>query len=364
MYQYVHGGDIYDEKLQSVQNDLLDYSSNINPLGIPASVKEALGQAIDRCDRYPDPFCRDLANHVASFEGVREEQLFFTNGATDLFFRLVTCIKPKKALVCAPTFADYERALNTVGCHLSYYPLKSEKNFQIGYDYLDYIEKDLDLLFLCNPANPTGQIIPPEHMIRIVEKAARNQVLVVVDECFMDLTMEGEYLTAKKLLNRWSNLIIVRAFTKNFALPGVRLGYGIFSKIDLIPDLRMYGQDWSVSTMAQAAGIAATREREYLIQSQQIIRNERDSLAEELNKMDMEAYPSYANYILFRAPGFTDLKDKMLEKNILIRSCSNYRNLGPDYYRIGVKDEQSNRRLIMELKAVLKAHRRERKQNG
>jgi Histidinol-phosphate/aromatic aminotransferase and cobyric acid decarboxylase len=147
MYQYEHGGDIYDDKLQSLQKDLLDYSSNINPLGMPASVKEALGQAINRCDRYPDPFCRDLARHIGYFEGVSAEQLFFTNGAADLFFRLASCIKPQKALLCAPTFADYEKALNTVGCQLSYYPLEPEKNFQLGDDYLDYIEGDLDLLF-------------------------------------------------------------------------------------------------------------------------------------------------------------------------------------------------------------------------
>lgn len=364
MYQYAHGGDIYDEKLRSVQKDLLDYSSNINPLGIPASVKEALAQAINRCDRYPDPFCRGLAHHIASFEGVREEQLFFTNGAADLFFRLASCIKPKKALLCAPTFADYEKALNTVGCQLTYYPLEPGKNFQLGEDYLDYIQEDLDLLFLCNPANPTGQIIHPELMIRIIEKAARNRVLVVVDECFMDLTMEGEGLTAKRFLEGWSNLIIVRAFTKNFALPGVRLGYGIFSEVDWIPLLRKCGQDWSVSTFAQAAGIAAVRERGYLDQSQQIIRDQRNYLAEELKKMGLKAYPSYANYILFRAPDFLDLKEKMLEKNILIRSCSNYRNLGPDYYRIAVKDEQSNRRLVLELQAALKAKRGEGKHDG
>lgn len=364
MYQYAHGGDIYDEKLQSIQKDLLDYSSNINPIGMPSSVKEALVQAIDRCDRYPDPFCRELTLHIASFEGVREEQLFFTNGAADLFFRLAACLKPKKALLCAPTFADYEKALNTVGCQLTYFPLEYSKDFQLGDDYLDYIEEDLDLLFLCNPANPTGQIIHPEFMVRIMEKAARNQVLVVVDECFMDLTIEGEQLTAKRFLEGWSNLIIVRAFTKNFALPGVRLGYGIFSEINLISHLRKYGQDWSVSTFAQAAGIAATRERCYLIQSQQLIRDQRNYLKAELKKMGVETYTAYANYILFRAPGFPDLKEKMLEKNILIRSCSNYRNLGPDYYRIAVKDEQSNHRLVLALQAALQAKRGEGNHNG
>lgn len=353
MYHYVHGGDIYHERFEAIREDLVDFSSNINPLGMPEAVREAMAAGIDSCIKYPDPFCRLLSEHVATFEGVKKEQLFFTNGAADFFFRLASSMKPQKALLCAPTFADYEKALNTVDCDLIFYNLSPENSFQISEDYLDYISSDINLLILCNPANPTGQILHRSLLEKILTKAASHGVTVVVDECFMDFLEEGATLTAKGYVGEFENLLVVRAFTKNFALPGVRLGYAICSDGEHIGRLRECGQDWSVSTLAQAAGIAASREQDYLIRSRKLIAEEREYLADQLKEMELEVYPSYANFMLFHMAGRADLKERLLEKGILIRSCGNYRNLGSDYYRIAVKSHEDNCKLVKAIKDLM-----------
>jgi len=353
MYHYVHGGNIYDEHTGALLEGVLDFSANINPMGIPVSVYQAMVDAISNCHRYPDPFCRELTDKVALFEGVRPSQLLFLNGAAEVLFRLALAIKPKKALLCAPTFSDYEKALKTVNCQIEYYPLSETNEFQLEEDYLDRISPELDVLILCNPANPTGQITERPTLKKILDKAIQCNTTVVVDECFMDLVSGAAQFTAKSWLDDYSNLVVLRAFTKNFALPGIRLGYAISSGEAILLALRENGQDWSVSTTAQAAGIAATMEGQYLIESRSYITNERILLLKQLKHLGLRPYPSFANYILFRTDGKIDLQEALMKKGILIRSCSNYRNLGKEYYRIAVKTHEENKVLLAALQITL-----------
>ncbi|MDF3002278.1 MAG: threonine-phosphate decarboxylase, partial [Bacillota bacterium] len=265
----VHGGDIYSARKAleglppgSVQTGslvqtprLLDFSANINPLGLPAGVKKALTEAIGGFDIYPDPLCRELIDNLAVYEDVPSVWLLCGNGAADLIFRMAYAIKPQKAMVLAPTFAEYEEALHAVSCEVIRYPLSADSGFQADEGLIDALNQELDLLFLCNPNNPTGQLMSNEFLCRVLERCKELGIFLVVDECFNGFLEEPERYSIKDRIQDSRNLMILKAFTKTYAMAGLRLGYCLTSNGALLEALRDAGQPWSVSTPAQIAGI-------------------------------------------------------------------------------------------------------------
>lgn len=211
MYTYVHGGDIYTA---NGKKNLADYSANINPLGLPQSVKKAIVKSIAGCADYPDPFCRRLTEKLAGFLAVPGEYIFFSNGAADVLFKLALALRPKKALLLAPTFADYEKALRSVGCGIDYYLLQEENNFEPQSDILQQLTPDIDFMVICNPNNPTGKLIDKELLTEIIAKCRKLNIKILIDECFMDFVAdENAYSMIEKLQSN-NNLIILKAFTK------------------------------------------------------------------------------------------------------------------------------------------------------
>ena len=346
MYKYQHGGDVYSNKLAPNGKPFVDFSANINPLGIPNGVKVALRNALKQCVNYPDPFCRELRTATASFLQVAEENIFFGNGAADVLFRLALALKPKRALLLAPTFADYEKALRSVDCEIEYYNLQEAKAFKVEHDILQAITPDIDIVVICNPNNPTGQLTNRELLLEILNKCVEVNIKLLIDECFMDFVDEAKAFSMRDLLEQYPNLIILKAFTKTFAIPGVRLGYCLSSDQELHKRLHQCGQDWSVSVLAQEAGKAALLEKEYLKKSFELIQRERKYLIRHLKCLGAKIYGSEANYIFFRMKHPKNLVEVLKEQGYLIRSCANYHNLGEDYYRIAVKVRCFNYGLI------------------
>lgn len=355
MMNEVHGADIYTaaEKLGTDKNNILDFSSNINPLGIPESVKQACINAIYHSNKYPDINSRELINSISKEEKVLESWIFPSNGAAEAIFRITFSLRPKKGLVTAPAFSEYESALKAVNAGLNYYNLKEENNFQIQNDILNCIDLETNIIFLCNPNNPTGQLTNKETLENIIKYCRQLNVFVVIDECFLDFIENKEEFSTVNLLNTYNNLIILKAFTKIYAIPGIRLGYCMSSNEHLIETLKISGSPWNVSNIAQAAGIAALKEKDYVKESVAYINQERKYLNDELNKLNIKTYESHANYILFKIHDKIDLKEEMLKKNILIRSCSNYNNLCNDYYRIAVKTRKENKQFLKTLKEII-----------
>ena len=346
MYKYQHGGDVYSNKLAPNGKPFVDFSANINPLGIPNGVKVALRNALKQCVNYPDPFCRELRTATANFLKVAEENIFFGNGAADVLFRLALALKPHKALLLAPTFADYEKALRSVDCEIKYYNLQEEKSFRVEADIFQSITPEIDIVVICNPNNPTGQLTNRELLLKILNKCVEVNAKLLIDECFMDFVDEAKAFSMRDLLEQYPNLIILKAFTKTFAIPGVRLGYCLCSNQELHNRLHQCGQDWSVSVLAQEAGKAALLEKEYLKKSFELIQRERKYLIRHLKCLGAKIYGSEANYIFFRMKHPKNLVEVLREQGYLIRSCANYHNLGEDYYRIAVKVRCFNYGLI------------------
>lgn len=340
-----HGGDIYD-----YDRPLLDFSANLNPLGMPEAVAWAAREAVATCVHYPDPECRQLRRAIGQLDGVNPAWILCGNGAADVIFRLVLACGPKRALVTAPTFSEYEQALLAVGCRTERFLLCEERGFQVTEEILEAIVPGLDMLFLCSPNNPTGLTVPRDRMHRILDRCAQTQTRLVVDECFLALT-DGMGLETE--LAEHPQLFLLRAFTKSYAIPGLRLGYGLSADIELLRRCAHCGQAWSVSSVAQAAGIAACGCPDWPERARELLRRERPRLQAGLERLGLRVWPGEANFLLFRAARIPDLKERLIEKGILIRSCANYHGLGPDYYRTAVRRPSENDSLLRALEEVL-----------
>lgn len=335
---YQHGGDIYQHK------DMLDFSANINPLGIPKKVIDAAYKGIRLSYHYPDPRCDELREEISAAIKIPKEYILVGNGAADLIFSLVHGLKPEKALIPVPTFHEYEKALVSAGCGISYYYMKESFSFSLQEDFLCSITKDLDIIFLCNPNNPTGHLLSRDFLKRILAKCKEYDILLVVDECFMDLIEAPEAFTLKQCSMDTKNLFVLKAFTKTYGIPGLRLGYGYSSNENLLLKIKEATQAWNVSLPAQMAGIAALKETEYLKETALLMNEERRFLINAINELGFTVYGSKANYIFFH--GSKNLYEKCLAKGILIRDCSNYRGLEDGYYRIAVRKHEDNLKLI------------------
>lgn len=343
MGRYDHGGDIYANT-----GVKLDFSVNINPLGLPDSVRQALISRVDEFSQYPDPHCRKLSGAISCQEQVPLEWIVCGNGAADLIYRLCYAIKPRKALVCAPTFSEYERALQQVDCQVVYHHLTAENQFALTERIIEQLRPDIDLLFLCNPNNPTGQLIPRDLLQEILAVTKKNGCIVIVDECFLDFT---DGVSVKGYLKDMPGLVILKAFTKMYAMAGLRLGYLLAADKTLLEKVRCGAQCWSVSMPAQIAGITALSLTGWQEKTRKMVVKERQYLSEALQKLGITVFPSSANFILFCWEGA--LYEPLLQKGILIRSCKNYIGLGEAYYRIGVKTRAENSLLIESIKETL-----------
>ena len=329
----------------------VDFSVNINPLGMRDSIKQALVQNLEKFSAYPDTKCTELVQGIASFEGVREENILCSNGAADLIFRLCLACKPKKSVLAAPAFSEYEKALRAVGCEIQYHALCEGNGFSLEEDYLSELTEDVDMVFLCNPNNPCGNMIMPALLEKILKICEKKNILAVLDECFMDFVSGSEVYSAKKYLVSNKNVVVIKAFTKLFAMAGLRLGYGLFGDTDLLQKVQDSTQTWSVSVPAQIAGIAALEDsEEYIRQTVEAVAEQRAYLQRGLEELGFTVYHSQTNFILFKA--FAGLYDKLLEQGFLIRSCENFTGLGAEYFRIAVRRPDENNALLCAVRRV------------
>ena len=350
MKQLTHGGDWAGYRAE-FGRDPLDFSANVSPLGLPEGVAKAITAALATADRYPDPLCRALREKLAVAEGVPAEWLLCGNGAADLIFRLALAAKPRTALVTAPTFAEYATALETAGCTVERYFLREENDFAVTKDLLNAVRPGTNMVFLCQPNNPTGQLAEPALVEALLRRCEAVGAVLAVDECFLDFLPEGEGLSAKHLLKNSKKLIILKAFTKLYGMAGVRLGYCLCSDTELLAWMRAAGQPWAVSSLAQAAGIAALDETEYVAKVRALIEAQRPVLADGLRGLGLRVIEGRANYLLFRAP--EALGEALRRKGAVLRSCGNYPGLDASWYRTAVRTENENRQLLALLAETL-----------
>lgn len=346
-----HGGDwfgFYEE----YEKEALDFSANTSPLGMPQGVRDAIISGLAVADRYPDPLCRNLRRALSERIKVGPEKILCGNGAADLIYRLVQAWKPKKALLTAPSFSEYKKALEQAECDVEFFALKSENDFQVEETILEAITPELDLLMLCQPNNPTGQTILPSLLQRILARCKQTGTLLVMDECFVDfLEDESESFSLLSHIKE-GPLVVLRAFTKFYGMAGIRLGYLVTENEKLLRKMEKTGQPWSVSTLAQTAGIAALKETEYENELRSLISRERPLLKKGLEEAGCRVLPGAANYLLFYLED-ASLEEKLRAQGIMIRNCSNFDDLESGWWRVAVRTGEENRRLISALKKIV-----------
>lgn len=343
--KHIHGGDVYRYP------EVIDFSSNCNPYGMPKGVKKAVSDAIEQAEHYPDVQCEKLRRALEREEQVPYEQIICGNGAADLIFGLVLSKKPKRALMPAPTFAEYQQALESVECEVCYAYLDEKDGFLPGNEFLEHITEDFDMVFFCNPNNPTGVLVNQNYLIKLAEKCRDCGVFLVLDECFLDFTDQQESYTMKPFLEEFPGLFLLKAFTKKYAMPGLRLGYGFCSDQDVLEKMEAVMQPWNVSVLAQEAGRAALKEAGYVKETMEKISREKIYLLENLKELPLKIYASKANYIFFYGP--ENFQKQCLEQKIYIRDCSNYEGLGAGFYRIAVRTREENEALLQVFKRLL-----------
>lgn len=337
-----HGGDIYRNRVT------YDFSVNVNPFGMPKSCETAIIDSLRMASCYPDCEMTQLREQIAKKElgdGAEAGNVIFGNGASELIYAICQCLKPKKTLVTAPAFKEYEKGAEICGSSLCYAFLKEEEGFSVTKEILSMISPETELLFLCSPNNPTGQLIRRDLLLRIAEKCEACGTWFCLDECFLPFVSEEEEYTLKGKLKEFPHLMILKAFTKIFGMAGIRFGYLLSSDAALLEGIRGVMQPWNISIPAQAAALAALSEDDYVRKTKELIRREREFLLSELRKLKVPVIgrPG-ANFIFFK--GDADLADRFLEKGVLIRNCSNYTGLREGFYRIGVRSPEENRALI------------------
>lgn len=346
--EYLHGGDIYRNKVQ------YDFSVNINPLGMPPGCMEAAKRGVELCTRYPDRKGEKLCRALAEAEGIGEEQVIPGNGAAELIYALMACLRPRRVLIPIPAFGEYEAAVTAFGGECDFWEIQEKTDFRLEEDFLEVIREFTDLVILCNPNNPAGVSVDKALLLQIAEKCEKTGTWLCVDECFLPFTERERKLTLKNSLEAFSRLVVLRAFTKIYGMPGLRLGYAMTADKGLLSGFRRCLQPWNTSIPAQMAGIQALKAQGFVERTVKYVKAEREYLRRELADMPSEivekVYPSEANFILMRSR--IDLYTRLLEQGFLIRNCGNYRGLtskqggSAGYFRIAVKTHEENKAIL------------------
>ena len=354
-----HGGNIYKAALTYglKLEDILDYSANINPFGLPTRLKELLAANLDNLVNYPDPDCTQLKNEISRYLGIDEDRIVIGNGASEVIFLLFEVLKLKRILIPAPSFIEYTHAAVNAGIQVDFFRLREEDGFKLSAAELKTeLAKGYDALLLCNPNNPTSTLLSKDELKDIISFAAARGLYVIIDEAFIELTEGGNANSMADTLEEFDRLFIIRAFTKLFAMPGLRLGYGLGNRA-LIEAMWRKKLPWSVNSLACCAGEILNDSGEYLKRTGEWIAAEKIRFYNELSGIPgLKTYEPQTNFVLLKIlDGRLNagaLRDMMAKKGILIRDASNFKYLDGSYFRLAIKDRESNLRLLELLKSI------------
>ena len=356
-----HGGEVLDaaEKSGLRREEILDFSSSVNPLGPSKKALEAAKKAFAEIPAYPDSNSNELRQAIAAhFGGISKNNVVVGNGSTELMYLFAEAFmrKGEVALIPAPTFGEYESAVRKTGETPKF--VKLDRNFNVDSEAFNREMAAAKIVFLCNPNNPTSMLIPNQTLTSLVERAMEQDALVFLDEDFLEFVENEKTLTLIGKIKHYPNMFILRSFTKIFGLTGLRVGYGIASE-EIISVLSCAKIPWNVNCLAQAAAVAALKDEEHLRVTRELVKKEKGQLLTELEKfVSFKVYPADANFFFIdiRRTGLTatDLAGKLIAQGILIRDCTSFRGLDQYYIRVAVKTHSENRHLIEALRRIVK----------
>lgn len=354
----IHGGNIYGlTRTQSCDwRDILDYSANINPLGLPPSVRDSIRAVLDSIIHYPDPEATELKRAISSHYHVPAEAITVGNGAVELLYLLCYQLRPTEAIVFAPAFSEYERAARAAGAAVRHIYCRAEDDFSLELDKAASAQPN-SIIFLGNPNNPTGKLLDREALLNLLTVCREKHTIVVVDESFIDFLPNNVQCTCRSLLDSFENLVVIHSMTKFYAIPGLRLGFAL-TEPRLAARLQLAKDPWNVNSLAQAAGVAALADEGYQAKSREVMASAKNEFYQSLIQLPgFKPYMPSVNYILI------DVKEtrksaaqwnKALNSfGIMIRDCGNYPGLTPYYMRVAVKLPEQNMLFVNRLNVII-----------
>ncbi len=351
-----HGSDI--EKVANAYQinpeALINFGVNANPLGLSARSQKALAQQIELFGSYPDPDYAQLRHAISQYLSVDFSHILPANGTSELIHQIIQHFSPKKAVLYTPTYSEYAREVKKQGGEVLKLELTKENQFQFPADSFAQMLEDADLVLLCNPNNPTATLLSAEDLLPLLEKA--GDIPFVIDETYIEFTDLPQSYSGVSLIHRFSNLIILRSFSKFFAAPGLRLGYAILSNSSLLHELQN-SYPWNIHSLAAAAGEIFLTDREYISASRAYIQEERKRILAFLAGLpDLTVYPSNINFFLLELHrhSATELFLFLLRQGMLLRNFHD--EIGSGFFRFCILDRQSNQRLLDGIADFIKNH--------
>ena len=349
-----HGADL--EHMANIYkkdtSKIIDFSSNINPIIID-NIEKYIIESIDKCRSYPDIYYTNLRNNISKYINIKPEFIIPGNGATEIIYLLMKSIKNRIAIL-NPTFSEYERSARLNNLEVINLNLMKDNDFDIDLsDIVENIDR-FDSLFICNPNNPNGKVKNLDFLVDIIVK---HNKLLIIDETFMEFVEDEAKYSLIKYIDKYENIFILKAVTKFFGLPGLRLGYGITSNKEIIKNIYKYKEPWTINSFAENLSNYIFFDKEYLKKSKSYYIKERNYMLKELKRIDkLYAYDTDTNFILIKLKGLKSykLKEKLFkEADILIRDASNFIGLDDSFIRVAIKSHKENEIFINELKKAL-----------
>lgn len=338
----MHGGNIITQsKKYNIEIDkIIDFSANVNPLGFPHNLTELIIKNIKFITNYPDIEASELKKALSDYINVETKNIIVANGSCELIYLMSRLFSYERILIPSPTFTEYERAFKN---RVRLVNLIND-DFSLSMDKVIDNIKDTQIVFLCNPNNPTGGLWQKEDILKLTK-----QTMVIVDEAFMDF-VENKESVAKEAVTI-NNLFVIRSLTKFFAMPGLRVGYGIGTQ-KTIETLSALQPPWSVNSIAQIVATHVVKDKDIIKETIKLIKEERTFLFNSLNQINyLKPYHSVANFILIKLKELnsTILTDNLGKQGILIRDCSDFTFLDDSFIRIAIRTRAENSKLIIEL---------------
>jgi len=356
-----HGGDLEEiERQYNIpKEELINFSGNVNPLGIPESIKKAIIKNIDCLCRYPDVSYFSLRKNISEYTGVDIENIIPGNGATELITLFIKAVSPKKAIIISPSYSEYEREIKLNKGKAILFPLKESDNFNLNIDeFISFIPDNTDIIILCNPNNPTGTASTVRDIEKLLKYCEKKDIYVMIDETYIEFTDNKKNFSAESLVSSHKNIFIIRGTSKFFAAPGLRLGYGLCSNTEILETINAKKDPWSVNIFASIAGEVMFKDKEYIEKTKKLISTERAKILKELKAWkNIKTFNTESNFILIKLLDKSITSDivfnKLISKKMIIRDASNFVFLGNNYLRFCLLMPEQNKALLKNLKEII-----------
>lgn len=333
---------------KSTEQQYYDFSANINPLGPPKGIREAIPSLFHHVHTYPDPDYKEATSKLAIHDGLNEEHVLLTNGGAEAIFLVAQQFTGKKALIIEPTFSEYERACEAYGVSISHLYLNEDTSFSLPLDQVLNQMEDVDVIFLCRPNNPTGTVVDIEDIRAILNKGQETQTTIVVDEAFIHF-VPSEITDLTHLVDQYPNLVLLRSLTKIYSVPGLRLGY-VIARPTWIAKLKKHQIPWSVNGIVTSLLPQLFSEKRFIEDTKSWLEQELKTLKTELTHLNFYISPTLVNFYLLKDDAIEELFLYLVKNKIIPRHTHTFKRLNGQYIRLAVRSEEENRYLLQILR--------------